>query len=173
MAIQDSLQRKFSKISKKLYDYKYIKVLGTNATQTFILEITQDDFKNSYTIIKDYKPIWCRIEFPGKEVPLMMNTDDNNQSSTNTLMLYEILPIEGYFLSTDNVKLGNVIFYKYKLKENDFQIIPLQLVNLSTKGGISDSLINQYILAPPTDYSFTNDPIYKTLLEKFRNENNW
>jgi hypothetical protein len=171
-SIQEQLQSRFSIITKKLYDYKYIKVLGSGSTKTFILDITQDKFKNNTIVISDYKPIWCRIEFPGKEIPVQPS-GNNNQSSSDVLMLYDILPIEAYFLSTDTIKKGNIILYKIKLWDGTYQVIPLQIVNQIVRAGITDVLLQQWIVAPPTDYILENNAEYKTLVEQFKNNDNW
>jgi hypothetical protein len=172
LSIQEQLQSKASILTKRLYDYKYIRILGSSSTTTFILDITQDKFKNNTIVISDYKQIWCRIEFPGKETPSLPN-GDNNQSSSTTLMLYEILPIEAYFLSTDTVKKGNIILYKLKLGDGTFQVIPLQLVNTINKSGLTDVLIQSWIVAPPTDWSLDNNATYLDLVEKFKDKDKW
>jgi hypothetical protein len=137
------------------------------------MSIDKDEFKNKTIVITDYKSLWCRIEFPGHEIPVLPDSTNNDSSIGNTLLLYELLPIEMYCLSTEKVDIGNVILYKYKLADNDVKVLPLQIVNQITKGGISESLINTFIVAPVTDYAITNNPEYLNLVEKFNNSNNW
>jgi hypothetical protein len=167
-SIQEQLQLKSRKMISNLYDYKYMKVLGSNSSQRILLHIVEDKFKNTHTTIDINKQFWCKIEFPGKEIPVLPSTDDN-QSST-TLMLYDILPIEMSCLSTEIVVKGDIVLYRYLLKDYSVQVLPLQVVNQVIKGNMVGNQLDQYILAPITDYSLVNMDQFTTIIENYRLE---
>jgi len=167
MSVQEQLQLKSRKMMKDLYNYKYIKVLGSNSSQRTLLHIIEDKFRNSHSGIDVNKQFWCRIEFPGKEIPVLPSTDDNQDSTT--LMLYDILPIEMYCLTSEIVNKGDVVLYKYLLKDEIYQVLPLQVVNQVIKGNLVGDQINQYIIAPLTDYSLMQNTDFNNILENYKN----
>jgi len=162
---QDKIQRATARIQHKMFDIA-VRTLGSGASSTYLLEIEEDKFHNSKTVIKDYRQIFCRIVFPGNEIPIRPATEVN--TSSNVLMLYDILPIEMYCLFGDNVSIGDIILYKFQAGDGGIQILPLQVVNLKVKGGVSHTLIQTYIVAPITDYNLLHNPDFLTILEKYK-----
>jgi len=166
---QDRIQKGIYRIQRKMFD-TYVQTLGIKS-KGFVIETIEDKFHNIATTIKDYRPISYIINFPGNEIP-STSSDDTNQSST-TLYLYDILPITGYFKFEDKVKKNDIILYKVKKDDTNFEIIPFQLVdiiNTATKVAI---VYVAYNLAPITNHALLQNPAYLSIVERFENEDNW
>ena len=171
LSAQDKIQRATFRIQNKLHDLT-IKVLGTGATSSFLLTIEEDKFHNNATVITSYKNIYCKIIFPGDEIPVRPSSIATNRSN-NVLALYDILPIEARFLISDNVRIGDVVLYKIKLNDGSYQVLPLQVVDNIVKGNMANIVLQRYIVAPITDYVFLQNASYLSIVSTFTSTDNW
>lgn len=167
---QDRIQQAIYKIQHKLTDLN-INVLGTSHDCLFI-EVYEDKFKDSYTTLTSKGVIPIVIDFPNNEIPITDSSDTNTQA-TNTLHMYDTLPITAFFRKIDNVKLKDIFLYKIKNIDDTFSIIPFQLVDRIGQGTKKAIVLVQYTVAPLTDFGILNDLNYKTIVEEFKKTNNW
>jgi len=172
LSIQDTLQRALGSIQRKLFDMN-VQVIGSGDTHAVLLQITEDKYEDQTVEVIGNTDIYCRINFPGQEVPLPQTGDTNTTASNNVLHLYDILPITGFFKFADNVKKGNVILYKQKIGEDQFDVMALQLLERIGRSSISDVVYIEWNLAPITNWELANSTAYLNIVETIKTTDNW
>ncbi len=176
--IQDCLARKIYAMQNSLMNLN-VEYTGTKVS-TILLDITEDKYGNNETVIRQYYDVTCVISFPMDEIPTSISSTQNNmeETSTNVLHMYDVLPITAYFKTDDLKQLslikGSVILYKIKNMTDDFQVIPLQITDAVSKGNASSGILwQEYTLAPVVDYSLTQSAEYIAIVEEFKNSEVW
>lgn len=172
LGVNEAIQRAISRMQLKLHDFN-VQLIGTGGTTTFLIQLIQDKYQNREYNVLDYKPISCMVQFPGNEIPVgTMGTNDST-TSNNVLHMYDILPIIAYFKFEDNVKKGNLILYKIKLGDGTFQVLPLELLTPIVNATRTNVVYQEWNIAPMTDYALQNKPEFQSILEQYRNQDNW
>lgn len=176
MTMQDTIGRKLYRMQNKLMDF-HVQVTGTQV-DTILIEIVEDRYHNESVEIKQSFDITCVISFPNDEIPVSMNSKNDNMSegNSNVLHLYDILPITCFFKTSDlqklNVIKGSVILYKIKAIDGSFQVMPLQITDAVAKGNPSSAIIwQEFTVAPVTNYELTNSEEYRNIVEEFKEKN--
>jgi hypothetical protein len=178
MTVQDCIARKLYNMQNSLFD-RNVELSGTKVS-TIMLDIVTDKYNNTQASIMQHFDIVCMIDFPMGEIPTSMgDTQSNtNSESSNVLHMYDILPITGFFKTSDlkrlNLIIGSVILYKIKNMVGGFQVIPLQIVDTVGKGNTSSAILwQEYTLSPVVDYALTSLPEYLEIVENFKNSDIW
>ena len=172
LTANEKIQRAISYMQLKLHDAS-IQLLGTGGTHTYLIKLKQDMYQNKEYEILDYKSVFCRINFPGNEIPVMTLGTDVNTTSNNVLHMYDILPITAHFRFEDDVKTGNIILYKIKMGSGAFQVTPLEVLAPVATATQTNVVLQEFNVAPVTNGELLNLTIFKSLVEKFRSEDNW
>jgi hypothetical protein len=189
LSIQDKIQRAMAPVQRKLFDTE-IEVTSTKATNSILLQISEDKYGNTKTRIDNYENISCTVDFPNNEIPLLWDnpseetdqydTDDNTATTgamNNVLHFYELVPITGFFKFEDcldgKIRKGNVILYKVKVMTNKYSVIPLQIIDRVAKSTLTDVTYIQYVLAPLTDGTILRNTTYQRVYNEFLEGENW
>jgi len=170
LGIQDKIYRALSFTQRKFMD-TMIETLGTKC-RTILLEITEDDYHDETIELIENKEIIAFINFPGNEVPLP-DSGNTNTTSTNTIHMYDILPITANFKFSDSVKKGNVILYKIKIGEGVYSVTPFQLLEPIGQATVSDVTFISWNIAPITNWQLGDSTEYQTIVNLFKNSDNW
>lgn len=167
----EKIQRAIFRLQTKLNDVN-VDTLGTKSSTTFLIDLVKDKYGNKGWTLKEYKEISIIINFPGEEIPTPSMGDNNNQTSNNVLHMYDLLPITARVKFSDNVKVGNMILYKVKVNDSYHTMI-LEFVSLISKSTRVGVVVQDWVVAPITDYSVSNLPEFKQILEQYENQDNW
>lgn len=168
----EKIQRAFYKLQLKLNDIN-VETLGVKSSNTFLIDLVRDKYNNRGYSVVDYKPISIYVNFPGEEIPTPNMGKNSNQESLNVLHLYDLLPITARVKFSDNVKQGNVFLYKVKQPDNTFNVLILEFVALISKATRVGVVIQEWNVAPITDYALYNIPEVQRLIEDYKNNDNW
>ncbi len=169
--VSEKIQRATNSMQKKLHD-NWITLTGANVN-TFLIDMEQDKYQNRSYVLKDYKPISIRVEFPGQEIPVSTMGTNNNQTASNVLHLYDILPIVAYVRFSDEVKTGNLIFYKVKLGNGEFQTLILQFLQPIAQANRVGIVYQEWVIAPCVDNRLLANPALQSLLKEYKETDNW
>lgn len=173
-SIQDAIYRKLYPFQNKVTD-TLIQTLGTGST-CFQIILDEDKYKNREYKIIDYNELYTLINFPGNEIPVTYS-EFNNETSNQVLHLYDILPITAHFknedMQTKNIKKGNIILYKIKMADGNFNVLPLEIIDLVAQATVSNVVWVQWNLALPTNYALLQLPEYQHIVKIFKESDIW
>ena len=175
--IQDCLARKLWKFTRKLED-TFIRVSGTQC-HCAVIDVQYDKYNNTYQSVSLSNYIDILLDFPMDEIPTSsMDTNNTDESQSNVLHMYDILPINAYFKSEDvvkyNIRRDSVIIFKLKNFDDTFQIIKLQITDAVSKGNASSGVYaHNFVVAPITSYELLNEPDFKAIIEELKTHDEW
>lgn len=175
--VQDCIARKLWKFTRKMED-RFVDVSGTQC-HCAIVSVEFDKYQNTYQSVELSGFINVMLDFPMDEIPTSsMNSNDSNNTQSNVLHMYDILPINAYFKSEDivkyNIRKDSVILFKLRNFDDTFQVIKLQIVDSVSKGNTSSGVYaHNFIVAPITSYQLLNDHEFKSIVEDLKNRDDW
>jgi hypothetical protein len=172
LGISEKIQRAIYNTQKKLHN-NWVTVLGSSSTKTFLIDVERDKYNNKSYVIKSYKPFSIMVQFPGNEIPMSTMGDGSNQTSSNVLHLYDILPIVAFVKFDDDVKTGNMFLYKVKLPNGEHQTLVLQFLQPIAQTNRVGVVYLEWVVAPVTDYALLEQAGFKALLKQFKDSDNW
>jgi len=136
MGIQDKLANFNYKAVIKLSDLNIHNV--GDLTRVIRLKTTQDKYGDEEVELISFEEIELYLDIP-EGIPLTRLRDSlvDNVATTESIYLYEILPIEAYTKFEDNVEKGDVIIKKITVEsdKNNFKLMILRISE--TIGNIS------------------------------------
>ncbi|MGD9678153.1 MAG: hypothetical protein AB7V16_07290 [Vulcanibacillus sp.] len=168
----EKIQRSFYALQKRLNDIN-VETLGTKSSNTFLIDLIKDKYKNKSLTIKDYREISIYVNFPGEEIPTPNMGTNNNQTSNNVLHLYDILPITARVKFSDNVKTGNIFLYKIKQPDGSFHVLIMEFLSVISKATRVGVVVQDWVVAPITDHALTQLPEFQTILNQYKNNDLW
>lgn len=172
LGISEKVQRAIHKVQKKLHDNS-VNIMGNKSTNTFLINAKKDKYNNKEYVIEGYRPISVMIQFPGQEIPIMTMGNGDNQTSSSVLHLYDILPITAFVKFEDNVKINDLILYKVKLPNDEYQEMVLQFLQPIGQANRVGIVYLEWVIAPVTDYALTKNPAFQQILATYKAQDNW
>ena len=175
--IQDCLARRLWKYKRKMED-NFINVSGTRC-RCAIIEIEFDKYQNSYQNVSLSGFVNVVMDFPEDDIPTStMDSNSSNNTQSNVLHMYDVLPITAYFKSEDiikhNIRKDSIILLKLRNFDDSFQILKLQITDSISKGNVSSGVYHHnFVVAPITSYQLLNDPEFIALVEELKNSDEW
>jgi hypothetical protein len=172
--IQDCIARRLWKFKRKMED-NFVQINGTRC-HCGIINVQYDKYNNTYQSFELSGFIDVVLDFPMSEIPTStMDGNDSSNTQSNVLHMYDLLPINAYFKSEDivkyNIRRDCIIIFKLKNFDDTFQIIKLQITDSISKGNVSSGVyVHNFIVAPITSYQLLNEPEFKSIIEKLKNE---
>lgn len=172
MGFQTKLAKKTEAYQRKISD-TLINHIG-NEVELVKIRITEDKYKDrTYELISD-STITAYINYPNNEIPISFGVDNTNPSQT--LHLYDLLPIEMYAKFEDDVLFGDILFQKIKVNPNgdpnssdSYRLLALQVVDVSVRASVS-VVWRKYELAPYTLDIVSDLPELQTIIDNYLNE---
>lgn len=171
LGISEKIQRATYKVQKKLHDNS-INIMGNKSTNTFLIHAIKDKYNDKEYVIEGYSPISIMIQFPGEEIPIMTMGSGDNQTSNSILHLYDILPITAFVKFEDNVKINDLVLYKVKFPNGEFQTMVLQFLQPIGQANRVGIVYMEWVVAPITDFALKKNPAYMQVLEIYKNQDN-
>lgn len=177
MTIQDSISRKLWRWQKRMEDVS-IQVSGTES-KVAVLKVIRDKYSNESTEISVSGYVNVMLSFPDDEIPTSQwSTDNSSENNTNTLHMYDLLPITLYITYENMKQYGitkdSIILYKIKNFDDTFQLLCLQITDSLSKGNASSGITwVEFHVAPVTDYGLLQDQEFIDIMNEVKKSNNW
>lgn len=175
----EKISRAVSYMQRKLNDI----LVRTQGQRVALIRLSyvQDKYFNYSQSMLSQMVTYAMINFPNEEVPMNFLTDSMPKStstqqtstSTNLVHAYDLLPITGRFLFSDNVQFKDIILFKLKMPNGDYQVIQLQLNDAIARATISDIIVQEWELAPPTDSTILTNSTYQAIVNYFKTTDLW
>lgn len=175
----EKISRAVSYMQKKLNDI----LVRTQGQRVALLRLQyiQDKYFNVSQTMLAQMVTYAMINFPNEEVPMSFLTQNLNTStsvventtSSNLVHAYDLLPITGRFLFADAVQFKDIILFKLKMPDSSYQVIPLQLNHAIARATITDIIVQEWELAPPTDSTILTNATYKSIVNYFKTTDLW
>lgn len=173
-----------TKLAKAFYNYQnkaqgfQVKISGTEV-KTMLIEMVEDKYQNTHYVVKNALSITAIFDFPNDEVPINLTSSQNtdSSSSSNTLHLYDILPITMFVKNEQikdlNITKGTLVLYPIKLLDGNVSLTTFQITDCVAKGNPNYGILwEQFTVAPITDYALVNNSEYQRILNEFAQELN-
>ena len=118
MGLQNKLSKFFIKSKRKLFDMN-IHIQGVEL-DVIRLKVTEDGYGDKEVEVISNDELVIIIDLP-EEIPLTRLRDDitSDVASTNSVFLYDILPILGFAKFDDNIEKGDIFIYKFYFDSNN------------------------------------------------------
>jgi len=172
LGISEKIQRATFRMQRKLRDTT-VDILSTKSTMSFLITVIKDKYQNKEYVLKDYKSVPVMIQFPDNEIPMSTFGSSVNSESSSVLHMYDILPIVAFFKFEDAVESGNILLYKMKLSDTEYQVLVLEVLQPIVKTNKVGVVYQEWVVAPATSHSALNTSEFQTILNEYKNLDQW
>lgn len=160
MSIQSKIANSSVRRKRKMYD-NALRTIG-HETKVIRLQVNKDKYGNSESFIQSHEIITAYFDYPG-DIPLYTTRTGGISKSVGSF-IYDVLPVQAYFLFDDNVQEGDVLIRKFNEGLDGEKVFLHTFEVLEQLGTFSTALLMKKYNLVPSQLDYSKYPeLYKII----------